>query len=207
MTSSDEMRRRIYAALREHYSGEDLIGGMQLWKQKFAQRNRFSQRQFAMALSRQFKVDSSYKQILSSITFAMQTDLNALPEAPSDARLDLHRKDLAPARCFVVLLSKIGENAEDLMAVDTKEHIRESLLDKEIRPEIASAVIHNLTARHQLTLVRMRDAERYRIVLNTIYVTICEKLGPVLGDQILSDSVKETDKTVFGKLHSARNFL
>jgi hypothetical protein len=207
MTSSDEMRRRIYAALKEHYSGEDLIGGMRLWKQKFAQRNRFSQHQFAMALSRQFKIDSSYKQILSSIAAAMQTDLNSLPQAPSDARLDLHRKDLAPARCFVMLLSKIGGNTEDLMDTDTKERIIESLRDKEFKPEIASAVIHNLTASNHLTLIRMRDAERYRLVLNAIYVVICEKLGPVLGDQILSDSVKETDKTVFGKLHSARNFL
>ncbi|MFT5573847.1 MAG: hypothetical protein ACI9FR_002783 [Cryomorphaceae bacterium] len=67
--------------------------------------------------------------------------------------------------------------------------------------------MHNLTASNNLTLMRMRDAERYRLVLNAIYVAICEKLGPVLGDQILSDSVKQADNIIFGKLHSARNFL
>lgn len=102
---------------------------MQLWKQKFAQRNRFSQHQFAMAFSRQFKIASRYKQILSSVASAMQADLRTLPEAPSDARLDLHRKDLAPARCFVIFLSKMGKNIEDLMAMDSKERIQELLLD------------------------------------------------------------------------------
>jgi hypothetical protein len=207
MSSSDEMRRRIYAALKEHYRGEDLRGGMRLWQQEFSHRTRFSQHQFALALSRQFKISSNYKQLLSSITLAMQADVSTLPEAPSDVSLDLNRKELDPARSFAMLLSRIGVNAGSFFTLDNKERVLDLLIENNFRAELAAAVIHNVTSSEGLKLISLREANSYRVVLNVVYVAICETLGPVQGDKILSDSVKETDKTEIGKIYSAGNFL
>ncbi len=207
MATFDQMRKRIHAALLEHFADQDLYRAMQIWKKEFAQRSRFPRREFALAVSSRLKTASSYEELLESIIYAMEADINDLPDAPSDSSLLANDADLAPARSFGVLLSTLGKSLNLSTGSELLHRVFNALIDQRFSAALASAVLRNLAVDQGLTLIRIKDEDGYTKVLNVVYVAACEAYGPVRADQLLSDAVRATNQSVFGKNYSASNFL
>ncbi len=203
----EEMRRRLHAALKEHLSDKELFKALQIWKSEFAQRSRFPQREYALAVSSRIKTSVSYDDLLDSIVNAMQADIESLPPAPTDSSLLATEDDLAPARTFGVLLSKIGKILNVEKGSELLHDVFNGLLANQFSAALASAVIRNIATDEGLTLIRIKNPDAYGRVLNIVYVAACESVGPVRADQVLSDAVMETNKGIFGKVYAANHFL
>lgn len=207
MPTFDDMRKRIHAALQEHYGEQDLYRALQIWKKEFSQRNRFPRREFALTVSSRLKTTANYDELLESIIYAMEADIDDLPQAPSDSSLLAKDDDLSPARSFGVLLSTLGDALSVATGSELLHRVFNSLINHNFSAALASAVSRNIAVDQGLTLIRINDASGYAKVLNIVYVAACELHGPVHADQVLSDAVKSTNQTMFGKVYSASNFL
>lgn len=201
------MRQRIYNALQSHYSGSALLRGMRLWEDDFAYRRRFSKQQFALMVSRQLKPSVDYSQVLMSIIKALSSDKESLLEVPEDFGIINNKPPSPEENTFTILLTAIGEAVRGLSDPLIFEALFEILKDNKLSPDLASALIKNLRQSKPSVLIRLKNTESYRTVINALYIGLCDIYGPVKSDKILSDAVKKTDLTAAGKLFAAGNFL
>lgn len=207
--SHAELWQRVHYALSAHYSGVALEQALSIWETQFLQGSRFSYRQFAMAVSRQLRPVVGYADVLTSIENAMRlksSDLAAL-QSPCLQKPFSSRPDLAAARTLAVLLALIGKQLSIPKGSPALERLFDLLVKKRFSATVASAVLHNLVSSNKLSLIRLADSEDYRTLVNSVYVMLCNEVGPVKADKLLSDAIKEADKTTSGKAYSALQFL
>lgn len=201
------MRNRIFTALLPHYQGDALSSALYLWEQDYADKRYFSQRQFALSVSSKIKSDSSYNEILSSIIEVMARDENLVLQAPEHSEPNGDDNDMAPARSFSMLLFHLGKHLKVSIDSDLINRAKAKLVIDGLRPELATAVLENMTSKSKPYLIRLSRENAYRSTIHLIYVAMCEVLGPVRADELLSDSVKEVNQHEFGLAYSAQNFL
>lgn len=198
---------RIFTALVPHFKGSHLTDALLLWQNEFANRHRFSQRQFALAVSSKISSKSSYREILSSIIDAMAEDEHHLLEAPKNLFSKATSRELAPARTFSMLLFNLGRNLSQPRDSTILNNAYKKMISNGLSDELANAVLENMTTKTKPNLIRLKRENGYRNTIHTIYVSMCESLGPVKADELLSDSAKVVNQHDFGTKYSANNFL
>lgn len=198
---------RIFTALLPHFKGQHLTEALLLWQNEYANRQRFSQRQFALAVSSKVTTKSSYNEILSSIIDAMAEDEHYLLQAPRNLFTKSKSNEIAPARTFSMLLFNLGKNLNEPRNSAILNNAYDKMIANGLSDELANAVLENMTTNTKPNLIRLRKENAYRNVIHAIYVSMCESLGPVKADELLSDSTKEINRHDFGTKYSANNFL
>lgn len=207
MTRYREQRQRVFYALSMHYSGAALAQGLTIWEQEFSHGTRFSRKQFAVAISRRLSPVITYDAVLASINHAMQLDVDELNRVLGEARTPQDSASMAAARTLAVLLAIMGKRLGEPKGSPLLKQLFDGLLKKRFSAAVASAVLHNLVSAKDLTLIRLAESEAYRVLLNSVYIVLCEKMGPVKADVLMSESIKEADRTSSGQTYSATHFL
>lgn len=207
---SQQKRRIIFTALARHFHENELYKAMLNWQNLTIKYPRSSLPQRIDKLCRAMKTDANQARIFQDIKECQNLADYLLKKDPLEKMrqyaADQSGIEDAPARSFAVLIVQIGRNIDLIEHPDLPTEIKKHLLDSGIHTKVANAV-HASISQSKPYLIREEDIGKYESILNAVYVSLCESLGPVRADEILSQSTQQTDKTKYGKAYSSTNFL
>ncbi|MEO1526385.1 MAG: hypothetical protein AAFX06_13175 [Planctomycetota bacterium] len=117
-------------------------------------------------------------------------------------RVGLHHVFATMVETFVAHLRNLGNGSD--------RHLLEALLQspeiEKLPPRVAKA-IQDWTQSPQGTLEIQGTVEDYRTVIHAIYVWLCQKLGPVDADRLLSGVVRTAEALPEAATNSPRQLL
>lgn len=208
MKSNTLMRRLIFTALSQHIESNDLYDAMLIWHSDFATTRDPSLKHFVKtvcsAMGKENKYDSLYWEIIECQKLSKKELLLDPIKEMKHHITKQKEKDFA-AHTFALLIVQLGRNIDQIQYLDTN-NMKQLLLDSHVGFKAAEAIVRSIkdaTPR----LIPEKAISSYTKALNTIYVSLCESLGPVKTDKILSLAITEVDKTKYGKSFSAKKFL
>ncbi|WP_181418732.1 hypothetical protein [Pseudomonas alcaligenes] len=196
-------RRAIYTGLAGHLSEEELLPLLSLWEAKYADKPPFALNEFLAEVvqrsGRKLERARLYRELVGALTGPVG---DLLPDpAP---RLQAWRRGA-------------GQGAEevsgpDALARQTFDALSQALfaqLDAALVPRLRRFAAGNLNAMQLDTELRLRlrgwleqggslgltalGLEHLRVLLNLLYVGLCEYLGPVAADQALTRAVQRVE--------------
>lgn len=197
-------RRAIYTGLASHFPEDEVLPLLSLWETKYADKPPFALNEFLAEVvkrsERKLERARLYRELVSALTGPSS---NLLPDpAP---RLQAWREGDG-------VMSK-EMPVPDTLAWQTFEVLsRElfSLLDAEMVPRLRRFAAGNLSNMPVETELRMRlgswlehggsvgltvlNLEQLRMLLNLLYIGLCEYLGPVTADQVLTRAVQKAER-------------
>ncbi|MBB2494544.1 hypothetical protein [Aquipseudomonas ullengensis] len=196
-------RRAIYTGLAGHFPEDEIMPLLSLWEAKYSDKPPFALNEFLAEVvqrsGRKLERARLYRELVGALT-GPATEL--LPDpAP---RLQAWRRGEGQAAEEVS-----GPDALARQTFDTLSQTLFSLLDPELVPRLRRFAAGNLTGMQVDTELRLRlrgwleqggslgltalTLEHLRVLLNLLYIGLCEFLGPVLADQVLTRAVQKVD--------------
>lgn len=197
-------RRAIYTGLAGHFSEEEALPLLSLWEAKYADKPPFALNEFLAEVvqrtERKFERARLYRELVGALT---GPTANLLPDpAP---RLQAWRQGAGVAAEEV--------SGPDALARQTFEVLSRELfglLDADMVPRLRRFAAGNLTGMQVETELRLRlrgwleqggslgltalNLEQLRMLLNLLYIGLCEFLGPVTADQVLTRAVQKAER-------------
>ncbi|MEK1904971.1 MAG: hypothetical protein AAAB13_04265 [Pseudomonas sp.] len=196
-------RRAIYTGLAGHFPEDEIMPLLSLWEAKYSDKPPFALNEFLAEVvqrsGRKLERARLYRELVGALT-GPATEL--LPDPAS--RLQAWRRGEGQAAEEVS-----GPDALARQTFDTLSQTLFGLLDPELVPRLRRFAAGNLTGMQVDTELRLRlrgwleqggslgltalTLEHLRVLLNLLYIGLCEFLGPVLADQVLTRAVQKVD--------------
>ncbi len=193
-------RRAIYTGMRPYFDDAALLEAIHLWQIKYSDKPKFAFTEFLSECCQDKALRSQRTVILSSIFKALDTPERDLLPDPFDIDQD-QLITLAPTE-------KICDDTT-LLFVHFLDHLLKSLPDKEAQgvriymlnqfpilrlDELRKAFLRDLLNKKSNKLPVSYELTIMRQLVNFAYVAICELIGPVKADQLLSQAIKSSDE-------------
>jgi hypothetical protein len=221
-------RRAVFHALRNYFTDEaTLIRALDVWELRFADQRGFRVNLYVNAVAQLLGLhDSQIRALASHLYAAMTTPENNLPHLP----IALRNRQLAVAPQTPPApptdISMQTGRLDPRLAVFT--NFLSALVDGTVRaqkfddflealdaqtPDIARTTLNARAVWINGGLTQLRQfvnnvpASERRLVVNDIYVAICDACGPVTADRILATAVQATEQTIEARSFSPREFL
>ncbi|MEO4047884.1 hypothetical protein AAFN46_12440 [Pseudomonas sp. CAU 1711] len=201
--SLSNRRRAIYTGLVGHLPEEDVLPLLSLWEAKYADKPPFALNEFlaeAMQRSgRKLERARLYRELVGALT----GPVSALLPDP-EARLRAWRGGAGLAAEEVS-----GPDALARQTFDVLSQALFALLDAELVPRLRRFAAGNLNGMRVDAELRLRlrswleqggslgltalTLEHLRVLLNLLYIGLCEYLGPVAADRMLTRAVQQVE--------------
>ncbi|WP_068827891.1 hypothetical protein [Pseudomonas sp. BMS12] len=197
-------RRAIYTGLVGHFPEEEVLPLLSLWEAKYADKPPFALNEFLAEVvqrtGRKLERARLYRELVGALTGPPS---NLLPDpAP---RLQAWRQGEG-----VVAEEVSGPDALARQTFELLSRELFGLLDADMVPRLRRFAAGNLTGMQVETELRLRlrgwleqggslgltalNLEQLRMLLNLLYIGLCEFLGPVTADQVLTRAVQKTER-------------
>lgn len=197
-------RRAIYTGLAGHFGEDEILPLLSLWEAKYADKPPFALNEFlgevAQRSGRKLERARLYRELVGALTGPAS---NLLPDpAP---RVHAWRQGEG--------LEAEEVSGPDALARQTFEALSQALfglLDPDMVPRLRRFAAGNLNGMQLETELRLRlrswleqggslgltslSLEHLRVLLNLLYIGLCEYLGPVTADQVLTRAVQKTER-------------
>lgn len=197
-------RRAIYTGLAGHFGEDEILPLLSLWEAKYADKPPFALNEFlgevAQRSGRKLERARLYRELVGALTGPAS---NLLPDpAP---RVHAWRQGEG--------LEAEEVSGPDALAQQTFEALSQALfglLDPDMVPRLRRFAAGNLNGMQLETELRLRlrgwleqggslgltslSLEHLRVLLNLLYIGLCEYLGPVTADQVLTRAVQKTER-------------
>ncbi|PAU54504.1 hypothetical protein BZL41_22285 [Pseudomonas sp. PIC25] len=200
-------RRAIYTGLAGHFSEEELLPLLWLWETKYSEKPSFALNGFLAEIAALSERKLERARLYRELVGALSGPVSQLLPDP-EARLQAWR------RKHGVVAPKSAANATpDDQARETFEALADALfglIDPERLPQLCQQAANNLNSLRTDAGVRLRlrswldqygrlgaaglELDHLRMLLNLIYIGLCELLGPVLADQALTRAVQQVER-------------
>lgn len=197
-------RRAIYTGLVGHFSEDEVLPLLSLWEAKYADKPPFALNEFLAEVvqrtERKLERARLYRELVGALTGPVH---DLLPD-PSP-RLQAWRQGAG--------IGAEEVSGEDALARQTFEVFSRELfglLDADMVPRLRRYAAGNLSGMQVDTELRLRlrgwleqggslgltslNLEQLRMLLNLLYIGLCEYLGPVTADQVLTRAVQKTER-------------
>lgn len=196
-------RRAIYTGLAGHFAESELMPLLSLWEAKYSDKPPFALNEFlgevVQRSGRKLERARLYRELVGALT-GPATEL--LPD---------------PSPLLQAWRQGEGQSAEevsgpDALARQTFDALSQALfalLDADLVPRLRRFAAGNLNSMQVDTELRLRlrgwleqggslgltalTLEHLRVLLNLLYIGLCEYLGPVAADQVLTRAVQKVD--------------
>lgn len=197
-------RRAIYTGLAGHFGEDELLPLLSLWEAKYADKPPFALNEFlaevAQRSGRKLERARLYRELVGALTGPTS---NLLPDpAP---RVQAWRQGAGVAAEEVC-----GPDALARQTFDALSQTLFGLLDADMVPRLRRFAAGNLNGLAVDAELRLRlrgwleqggslgltalTLEHLRVLLNLLYIGLCEYLGPVTADQVLTRAVQKTER-------------
>ncbi|AYC34153.1 hypothetical protein D3880_18075 [Pseudomonas cavernae] len=192
-------RRAIYTGLVGHFSEDELWPLLSLLEAKYADKPPFALNEFlaevASRSGRKLERAKLYRELVGALT---SSPAQLLPDpAP---RLEAWRQSAGRTAVEVS-----GPDARARQTFDALSRILLELLEADLVPRLRRFAAGNLSGMQLDAELRLRGwleqggsldltaltLEHLRVLLNLLYIGLCEYLGPVAADQLLSRAVQQ----------------
>ncbi|UUY06410.1 hypothetical protein LRS11_11075 [Pseudomonas sp. J452] len=197
-------RRAIYTGLAGHFGEDELLPLLSLWEAKYADKPPFALNEFlaevAQRSGRKLERARLYRELVGALTGPTS---NLLPDPAPRVHAWRQGEGLEAEEVS-------GPDALARQTFDALSQALFSLLDPEMVPRLRRFAAGNLNGMQIDTELRLRlrgwleqggslgltalSLEHLRVLLNLLYIGLCEYLGPVTADQVLTRAVQKAER-------------
>ena len=210
-TSLSQQRRAVFTALSTYLEGDTLFKAMWIWQNSHYKVTRFSVSHFVLELCNEFNISATYVEICQSIKECLVLPEKNLEKDPiesmaRDQKSSENNNNYGEPHTFSVLMIRIGKTLEATQGQQILRQISDQFHIQGFTTRFTNAILDNMGGSSKV-IIRLGKNSSYTKAVNAIYIGLCEALGPVKADEVLSVSVQVVDKSKYGKIYSATNFL
>ena len=193
-------RRAIYTGMRPYFDDAALLEAIHLWQIKYSDKPKFAFTEFLSECCQDKELRAQRTHILSSIFKALDLPERELLPDPFDVGQDqiIH---LSPAEkicddvtiVFVHFLDNLLKLLAEKEALSVRIYILNQLPTIRL-DELRKAFLRDWFDKKSSKLPVSYQLITMRQLVNFAYVSICQLMGPVKADQLLSQAMKASDE-------------
>lgn len=197
-------RRAIYTGLAGHFAEEELLPLLSLWEAKYSGRPPFALNEFLAEVVQRSGRKLERARLYRELVGALTGPTSALLPDPSPMLKAWRQADVLAAD------EVSGPDALARETFDALSRTLFALLDPDMVPRLRRFAAGNLNGMKLDTEARLRvrgwleqggaqglsalGLEQLRMLLNLLYIGLCEFLGPVTADQVLTRTVQKVER-------------
>ncbi len=198
--NESQQRRAVFTGMRPFLNDDDLITALEVWQGKYAGRPKAEYTQFLSESCRSKEIRGKRSAILSSIFNSLTLPEDELLPDPLNLQTNRFEFSLEQQETRIetnVVFSTFFQTLLTQLEGEVESHVRQYLVE--------SCDSHfNINAQQMLALKTWLGgvSEAFEIafhiddkrkLVNLAYVAMCQYVGPVKADQLLSASIKKTE--------------
>ncbi|WP_430460097.1 hypothetical protein ACQUQU_12860 [Thalassolituus sp. LLYu03] len=210
--TAEGKRRAVYTVLSEFLDGDDLWAAMWRWQNGYSDKSQFELNAFLSECRDIPEISLNRSVLYRQLIGILMSNNAALKDDPIRAMQNFLNKqeasgELAIARPKVAdwtpTFSMVLKELFAQLRSDTARSVKNYAAEQAARNQLAQGFIYAFTLWDQgktldVSAIQVSDLKK---LLNFIYIGLCESLGPVEADKILSSAVTDVaDAIGVGKL-------
>lgn len=192
-------RRAVYTGLRPYLNDDELLNALQLWQVEFSGKPKFAFTAFLAVITSTETLRSKRTRILSSLLKSMELSEADLLADPYDALSKQYRfatEDMIAedhtTTVFVHFFEKLQEKMNERDALGVRTYIIQNVAKLQLNTRSNKQLVDWIDKKTN-TLNGLFNLQCLRQIINLAYVGMCQYIGPVKTDQLLSQTIKETE--------------
>lgn len=210
----DRRRRAIFIALRECMDDDQAIKGTQIWLDDFSNKPLYALQPFMTRVFSEFNLAISravlQKQLLASLMRA-EDDMPELSRQ-NNRNASANKKVMLPNAHFVfTFLMDYLQDEVRKYDPDKELSIKINVFDNTHKIGITGKVFDNikqwLSGNGQVDLIEQLTMQQMQSLFHYYYKAACEYIGPVITDQLVSESVRVVEQLPESSDCSPRKFF
>lgn len=184
----------IEGALTPFLSDDHLSRAIRIWEEKYSQQPTFALQRFINEFCDNATLMAQRSQILQSLIRALSgSDGRPLdkPITPESTRATqcLESTRNGSVECFAQLVEAVFSRTPGDMHIKIRLFLLESLPAMKLPPLSQRALQAWLSQQYKIPEDVSLDENALRHIVNLVYVSLCEFMGPVKADRLLHDAV------------------
>ena len=208
-------RRAIYTGLAGHFSDEEVWPLLALWESKYAEQQPFTLNEFlaevVLRTERKLERARLYRELVGALTGPPsqllpdpEEQLAAWRQGRNEAVRQVATPDSAAQTTFLALNQALLEQLDVQQQQALRRFAAGSLNGMEVSQELGLR-LRAWLEQGAADGVESLGLEQLRKLLNLLYIGLCEFLGPVRADRVLSQAVARVEE--LGAAFSPRRLL
>lgn len=192
-------RRAVYTGLRPYLNDDELLNALKLWQVEFSGKPKFAFTAFLAVITNTDALRSKRTRILSSLLKSMEladVDLLADPYDETSKQYQFAAEDLIAedhtTTVFMHFFEQLQEKMDEKDAIGVRvfmiQHVANLHLNTRSNKQLTDWIDKKTN-----TLNGLFNLHCLRQVINLAYVGMCQSIGPVKTDQMLSQTIKEVE--------------
>lgn len=206
-------RRAIFHGLCEIMPRNEAQKAVGIWQTDFSDKPVYALQPFISRITTGFGLDVPRNIIQRALINALSLNEADLPEDPlSNTAIETtylrasRETDIVFTSLFLKLLSST-ENQNVGVILNIRTELVEQVKRMSIKRDVQEKLITTIHEPQTENLISGLSVEQMKTVLHFIYVDLCEFIGPVRADQIMSESIKQTHELPETSICNPRDFL
>lgn len=196
-------RRAIYTGLAGHFGEDELLPLLALWEAKYADQPPFDLNEFLSEVAQRSEGKLELAKLYRELVGALSGPLSELLPDPAP-KLQVWRQSAGSAtqavpgpdsqaqHTFAVLSQALFNLLEPALVPRLRRFVADNLggmqLDDELRLRLCGWLEQGGTPG-----LSALNLEHLRVLLNLLYIGLCEYVGPLAADQLLSQAVQQVE--------------
>lgn len=208
-------RRAIYTGLAGHFSEEEVWPLLALWESKYADKPPFALNEFlaevVLRTERKLERARLYRELVGALTGPPsqllpdpEEQLQAWRQGRNEAVRSVAKPDAAAQKTFLSLSQALLEQLEVPQQQALRRFAAGNLGGMQVGAELATR-LRIWLEQGTPEGIESLGLEQLRKLLNLLYIGLCEFLGPVRADRVLSQAVSRVEEQ--GAAFSPRRLL
>jgi hypothetical protein len=213
----DEMvtkrRRAIYFGLCDMLPPEVALKGVKIWQSEFSDKPVYALQPFITRLGSEFDFDTPRNVIQRTLINALNVDISELPPDPLKNE-DIDRPYLVAtgetARVFSQLITnaiRMADSQDTTATLNIKNAFSKGVRKLGIRSQHHDQLLSIFLAPAKEALIEDLTFSQIQDIVHLLYVQMCEYLGPITADRIMSEAVRLTEALPESATCPPRSFL
>lgn len=208
-------RRAIYTGLVGHFSEEEVWPLLALWENKYAEQPPFALNEFlaevVLRTERKLERARLYRELVGALTGPPsqllpdpEEQLAAWRQGRNEAVRRVATPDAAAQATFLALGQALLEQLDAAQQAALRGFAAGNLAGMEVGPELTTK-LRTWFEQGSADGIAALGLEQLRKLLNLLYIGLCEFLGPVRADRVLSQAGARVEE--LGAAFSPRRLL
>jgi hypothetical protein len=194
-------RRVIFTAMRPFLEDADLLYAMTIWQEKYASKTTYAFTQFLSECCRTQALKRNRPALLNAILKTLESAEQNLLRDPLNAQtsqfdiLMTNQTQYVDANVvFVQFVENLLKNLGGDLEVKTKAYLMKHVGAKLKLNTPQAFALKTWAYNNAATLDASFDNKQKQIMINILYIAICEYIGPIKADQLLATAVRQTEQ-------------
>ena len=192
-------RRAVYTGLRPYLNDDELLNALKLWQVEFSGKPKFAFTAFLAVITNTDALRSKRTRILSSLLKSMElagVDLLADPYDETTKQYQFAAEDLIAedhtTTVFMHFFEQLQEKMDEKDAIGVRAYMIQHVANLHLNTR-SNKQLTDWIDKKTNTLNGLFNLHCLRQVINLAYVGMCQLIGPVKTDQMLSQTIKEVE--------------